>query len=175
MGHWTQLCQCFHRNFLINPALRSTTNKRRTSTSGVPYFWISCKHKWSKIVFNATTPTLCDPKWSKIFWCNDTNPLWSQHFLWCRLVQSLCGDLQEELLPDMPEPLGNLVNTSCFVDVNHAGNVVTCHLHTEILLFVQNAPIVWYSKRQNTIESSTFGSEFVVLHITKDFTVKDLT
>ena len=26
-------------------------------------------------------------------------------------------------------------------------------------------PILWYSKRQNMLESSTFGSEFVALHI----------
>ena len=26
-------------------------------------------------------------------------------------------------------------------------------------------PILWYSKRQNTLESSTFGSEFMALHI----------
>ena len=24
---------------------------------------------------------------------------------------------------------------------------------------------MWYSKRQNTVESSTFGSEFVVMHV----------
>ena len=28
-----------------------------------------------------------------------------------------------------------------------------------------NAPVVWYSKRQNTVESSTFGSEFVALRV----------
>lgn len=30
------------------------------------------------------------------------------------------------------------------------------------------APIVWFSKRQNTVESSTFGSEFVALRIAVD-------
>jgi hypothetical protein len=28
---------------------------------------------------------------------------------------------------------------------------------------VQKAPIIWYSKRQNTVESATFGSEFIAL------------
>jgi len=36
---------------------------------------------------------------------------------------------------------------------------------------VQNAPILWYSKRQNTIESSSFGSEFVALRIAKEMIV----
>lgn len=30
---------------------------------------------------------------------------------------------------------------------------------------MRNAPIVWYSNRQNTVESSTFGSEIVALRI----------
>jgi hypothetical protein len=33
------------------------------------------------------------------------------------------------------------------------------------LIFINRAPIIWYSKRQNTVEMSTFGSEFVALHI----------
>ena len=34
---------------------------------------------------------------------------------------------------------------------------------TGILIFLNCAPIIWYSKRQNTVESSTFGSEFIAL------------
>ena len=34
---------------------------------------------------------------------------------------------------------------------------------TGILIFLNKAPIVWYSKRQNTVESSTFGSKFIAL------------
>ena len=37
--------------------------------------------------------------------------------------------------------------------------------HTGILIYVNNAPIVWYSKRQNTVETSSFGSEYVALRI----------
>jgi hypothetical protein len=32
------------------------------------------------------------------------------------------------------------------VDANHAGNKVTRRSHTGIIIFVQNAPIIWYSK-----------------------------
>jgi hypothetical protein len=42
----------------------------------------------------------------------------------------------------MPEPLGKPVDISCFVDANHAGNVITRRSHTGILIFVQNAPIM---------------------------------
>jgi hypothetical protein len=63
----------------------------------------------------------------------------------------------------MPEPLGYPVNIYTFVDENHAGNLVTRQSHTGILLFVQNSPILWLSCQQNTVETSTFGSEFVAL------------
>jgi hypothetical protein len=36
---------------------------------------------------------------------------------------------------------------------------------TGIIIFLNHAPIVWYSKKQNTVESSSFGSEFVALQI----------
>ncbi len=54
---------------------------------------------------------------------------------------------------------------SCFVDADHAGNQVTRHSHTGIIIFCNRAPIIWFSKRQNTVETSSFGSEFVTLHI----------
>ena len=81
------------------------------------------------------------------------------------------GDVREELPPKMPEPRGKPVCISCFVDANYAGNVVTRRSHTGILIYVQNAPIIWFSKRQNTVESSSFGSEFVALRIAKDLLV----
>ena len=37
--------------------------------------------------------------------------------------------------------------------------------HTGILIYVNNAPILWISKRQNTVESSSFGSELINLRI----------
>jgi hypothetical protein len=80
-------------------------------------------------------------------------------------------DVQEELPTNMPKPLGNPVHISCFVDANHAGNVVTRRSHTGIIIFVQNAPVIWYSKRQNTVETSTFGSELVAQRTAKELIV----
>ena len=34
---------------------------------------------------------------------------------------------------------------------------------------MNNAPIIWYSKRQNTVECSSFGSEYVALRICTEF------
>jgi hypothetical protein len=57
------------------------------------------------------------------------------------------------------------VSTHCFVDADHAGNRITRRSQTGILIFCIRAPILWYSKRQNTVETSTFGSEFVAMRI----------
>ena len=55
------------------------------------------------------------------------------------------------------------MSTHCFVDADHASNTVTRRLQTGILIFLNRAPIVWYSKRRNTVETSTFGSEFIAM------------
>ena len=81
------------------------------------------------------------------------------------------GDVAEELPPKMPAPLGNTLDITCFVDSDHAGNVVTQRSHTGIIIFLNNAPVIWFSKKQNTVESSSFGSEFVALRIAQDLIV----
>ena len=69
-----------------------------------------------------------------------------QHFYSNADWKEFYGDVKEELPPNMPEPQGHLVSISAFVDANHAGNVVTQHLHSGILIFIQNALIIWYLK-----------------------------
>ena len=39
--------------------------------------------------------------------------------------KDFCGDLEEELPPNMPEPRGNVVRIRDFVNADHAGNIVT--------------------------------------------------
>ncbi len=72
-------------------------------------------------------------------------------------------DAEEELPPNMPVPRGRSVTTTAFVDALHAANKVTRRSHTGYIIFVNRAPVIWYSKRQNTVESSTFSSEFIAL------------
>ena len=55
------------------------------------------------------------------------------------------------------------MSTHCFVDANHAGDTETRRSQTGILLFCNRAPIIWYSKHQNSVEASTFGSEFTAM------------
>jgi hypothetical protein len=81
------------------------------------------------------------------------------------------GKLEEEIPSGMPTPHGYPVGIFCFVDSNHAGNVVTRRSHTGIIIYVNKAPILWFSKRQNTVETSTFGSEFIAMRIAKEMIV----
>ena len=104
-------------------------------------------HANSRIVLDAKEPLVDEQRFAPVNWA-DFYP-----------------EAAEAIPPNMPEPLGNPVKVSCFVDADHAGNLVTRRSHTGILIYLNNAPISWYSKRQNTVESSTFGSEFVALRI----------
>jgi hypothetical protein len=54
---------------------------------------------------------------------------------------------------------------SCFVDVDHAGCRETRRSHSGIIIFVNCAPILWFSKRQNTVKASTYGSELLAMRI----------
>ena len=63
----------------------------------------------------------------------------------------------------MPKARGHDVILTCFVDANHAGNQKDRRSQTGILIFINKAPIHWYSKRQNTVKTSTFGAEFCAM------------
>ena len=73
------------------------------------------------------------------------------------------ADAREEIPPNMPEPLGKPVHITIFCDSDHAADKVTRRSRTGLLIFINRAPIDWSSKRQNSIETSTFGSEFTAL------------
>ena len=71
----------------------------------------------------------------------------------------------EELPPKMPVPKGKVGKITVCVDADHARDLVTRRSVTGILLFVNNTPIKWISKRQKTVETSTYGSELIAARI----------
>ena len=74
-------------------------------------------------------------------------------------------DATEELPEDMPTPKGKPVLITEYVDADHAHDLVTRRSITGALLYLNSTPIKWYSKRQNTVETSTYGSELVAARI----------
>ena len=63
------------------------------------------------------------------------------------------------------------MEVNCFVDGNHSGDKVPQISKSGILLYLKSAPIICYSKRQNTVESSNFGSEFVALRLASELII----
>eukprot|EP00978_Attheya_sp_CCMP212_P009366 scaffold22126_cov59-Attheya_sp.AAC.1 len=102
------------------------------------------KYKSSKCVFDVSNPSFGD-RFKPVEW------------------DEFYPDAKEDVPHNMPAPRGNEVTINCFVDADHAGNPVARRSHTGILIFLNRAPISWFSKKQNTVESSTFGSEFVAM------------
>ena len=82
-----------------------------------------------------------------------------QIFYW----EDFYKDAIEPIPLDMPEPQVLSMYTHCFVDANHAGDKTTRKSMIDILIFCNRAPIIWHSKRQNRMETSTFGSEFAAV------------
>ena len=80
-----------------------------------------------------------------------------------KYMKEIYTDAVEEIPLNAPKPRGKAVQITCFVDADHAGDQVTRRSRTGILIFVNKAPIMFFSKRQNTVETSTFGSEFVAM------------
>jgi hypothetical protein len=70
---------------------------------------------------------------------------------------------KEELPRNMPEPRGFGFVMRAKVDADHASDTVTRRSRTGFIVYLNCAPIYWMSKKQTSVESSTFGSEFVAM------------
>ncbi|OEU12249.1 hypothetical protein FRACYDRAFT_244510 [Fragilariopsis cylindrus CCMP1102] len=66
---------------------------------------------------------------------------------------------------------GDPVKLTVYADADHAGNNVTRQSVTGILLPISNTPLVWISKRQRTVETSTFGSEMIAPQMAIDLII----
>ena len=71
------------------------------------------------------------------------------------------GDVHEILPDDMPEPLGESVTSTTTMDANLNHCLATGNSLAGCLHFVNKTPVDWYSKKQATVETATYGSEFV--------------
>jgi len=78
--------------------------------------------------------------------------------------------VKESIPSDMPPPRGNAVTMCVFVDADLAGDKLNRRSQTGILIFCNRAPILWYSKRQPTVEASTFGAEFCAMKTSVELT-----
>ena len=95
----------------------------------------------------------------------DFSDLPNQDFDWC---QTVYGNVEELLPTNAPKPLGNPVTTITYVDANLYHDIITGRSVTGILHLCNQTLVDWYSKRQATVETATFGSEFTAARIAVD-------
>ena len=81
-------------------------------------------------------------------------------------------DAEEAIPTVMPKAFGNPVRITCYVDADYAHCKLTRRSVTGIVLFVNNTPIRWLSKRQKTVETSTYGSELVAARMAIDMIIE---
>jgi hypothetical protein len=86
--------------------------------------------------------------------------------------QEFYPDAIEEIPSDAPAALGVSPTTMAYVDADHAHDQITRRSVTGVLLLVNGMPIRWYSKRQQTVETSSYGSELVAARIATDHIIE---
>ena len=75
--------------------------------------------------------------------------------------KSIYGDHKEERPDDAPPPLGKRVTLIHYFDVNLMHDVLSGKAVTGCIHLANKTPIMWYSKKQATSETATYGAEFV--------------
>ena len=108
------------------------------------FAYLNSKHN-SRIAFDPTYPDIEYDKFEKKGWLN------------------IYGDVKEEVPENAPEPLGKPFVMRAYVDADFAGEKLTRRSRTGYIVFLNMAPIYWYSKSQTCIETSSFGSEFIAM------------
>jgi hypothetical protein len=102
-------------------------------------------HHNARVVFDSTYPAVDMGTFIKTDW------------------KSMYGDVKELIRSDAHFNRGKEVDLRLFVDSDHAGEQFTRRSRTGFVIYLNMAPIVWFPKRQPTVESSVFGAEFVAM------------
>jgi hypothetical protein len=69
----------------------------------------------------------------------------------------------------MPSPRGQVFTMRVYADSDHAGDAVTRRSRTGFLVYLNCALIHWMSKKQTSIETSSFGSEFMAMKAATEY------
>jgi hypothetical protein len=106
------------------------------------------KYHNTEMVYNPSDPTIDESNFELRDW-----------------TSSEFGHLQgkEEVPPNMPEPRGMGFVMRVKVDGDHASDTTTRRSRTGFIIYLNCAPVYWMSKKQTSVESSSFGSEFIAM------------
>ena len=108
------------------------------------FAYLKCKHR-AQMVFDTTYPSIE----------NDDFPRhdWEKHY----------GEVKEVIPTNAPSPRGKGFDMIGYVDADLAGDKVIRLSRRGFVIYLNQAPIYWFSKRQNRVECSIFGIEFVAM------------
>jgi hypothetical protein len=95
----------------------------------------------------------------------DYSDLPDSNYDWDRTVY---GEVTEEVPKDTPRPLGKPLVHTCYVDANLLHCLATGRAVTGVMHFWNQTLGEWFSKKQDTVETATYGSEFVAARIAVD-------
>jgi hypothetical protein len=73
--------------------------------------------------------------------------------------QSPYAGSKEDIPKDMPRALGKPVLLLTYGDANLCHDLLSGKAVTGLLHFINKTPFDWYSKKQNTVETATYGAE----------------
>jgi len=76
-------------------------------------------------------------------------------------AKTIYGNVTEEIPADAPIPLGPVVVMTTYVDANLCHDMTTGRAVTGILHLLNQTPVDFFTKKQGTVETATYGSEFV--------------
>ena len=101
------------------------------------------KHHSSEMVLDPTEPDINMSHFEKQDWS-----------------QTIYGKLTEAINPNAPLACGRRMCMTILVNSDHAGESLTHRSRTGYLIFLNESPIYWFSKKIPSIEMSTFGAGF---------------
>ena len=78
---------------------------------------------------------------------------------------------KEEIDRNVPPPLVDEMAITVFVDSDHAHDKMTRRSMTGMIIFVGRTPVYYSSKRQTSIETSTYGAEFCAMRQATEETI----
>lgn len=108
------------------------------------FAYLEKKHN-SRLVFDPSYPEIKHDDFKQCDW---------KHFY---------GEAKEAIPPNAPPARGKDVDLRMFVDSDHANDKLTRRSRTGFFIYLNMALIVWFSKKQSTVETSVFGAEFVAM------------
>ena len=114
------------------------------------------KHHNTEMIFDPSEPVIDMEQFPKQDWSHS-------------VYATGDAELTEPIPSDMPEARGEGFTMRLYVDSDHAGDSITRRSRTGYFVYLQSALISWYSKKQTSVETSSFGSEFMAMKVATEY------